>query len=106
MFCDFYQPENVFQTFSERNRLTVEGGLLVLEKGDVQNEDDKMSEEDYLVLVVKFKVVLKVYLLYVDGWGCFGPLIPVQFHLFELFEGEVPLNILIVVFIQDLLVFL
>ena len=106
MFCNFYQPEDVFQTFSEGNRLTVECGLLVLEEGDVQDENDEVSEEDYLVLVVQFKVVFEVYFLYVDGWDCFGPLTPVQLYLFEFFEGEVPLHILVVVFIQYLLIFL
>ena len=100
MFCYFYQPEDVFQTFSEGNLLAVECGFLVLEEGDVQEEDDEMSEEDYLVLVMQLKIVLQVYFLYADGWGCFGPLVPVQLYLFELFEGKVPLDILVVVLLQ------
>ena len=72
----------------------------------MQNEDNEVSEEDYLVLVVQVKVVLEVYFLYVDDWNCFGPLTPVQLYLFEFFEGEVPLHILVVVFIQYLLIFL
>ena len=106
MFCYFYQPEDVFQTFSEGNLLAVECGFLVLEEGDVQEEDDEMSEEDYLVLVMQLKIVLQVYFLYADGWGCFGPLVPVQLYLFELFEGKVPLDILVVVLLQKLLVLL
>ena len=106
MLSNFDKLKKIFQTFSERNITSWKSMFLMLKKSHMKKIDNKMSEQNDMILVMNFQVTIQVDFTQFNRVSILRPWIPIQIYLLERIKSNIPLHILITILFKHFTILL